>query len=87
MIGIDLGTTYSCVGVFINNQAEIVSDSTGCKLTPSQVSFRVDKILIGNGAMNQIGKFPTTTIFNAKRLLGHKFSDNAIKKDLKTLPF
>jgi len=47
-------------------------------LTPSQVSFREDKILVGNGAMVQIGKFPTTTIFNAKRLLGHKFSDKAI---------
>ncbi len=86
-MGIDLGTTYSCVGIFKNDEVQIVQDESGCKLTPSQVSFRPDKILIGNAAMNQIGRYPTTTVFNAKRLIGHKFSDPAIKKDIKTLPF
>lgn len=82
--GIDLGTTYSCVGVFKDDRVEIVSNDQGNRTTPSWVSFGKER-LVGEAAKNQASMNPENTIFDAKRFIGHNFSDPTIARDIKHL--
>merc|ERR1719498_2113260 len=86
-IGIDLGTTYSCVGVMKNGRVEIIPNDQGNRITPSYVSFAGDERLVGEAAKNQATVNPTQTLFDVKRLIGRKFNDKTVVKDKKLLPF
>jgi L1 cell adhesion molecule like protein len=86
-IGIDLGTTFSCVGVFRNNQVDIIANDQGNRTTPSFVAFKDGERLIGDAAKNQAASNPKNTVFDAKRLIGRKFSDQDVQKNLKHFPF
>lgn len=87
-IGIDLGTTYSCVGVWRNGRVEICTNDQGNRITPSYVGFTENgERLIGDAAKNQAASNPTGTVYDAKRLIGRKFSDETVQKDAKLLPF
>lgn len=86
-IGIDLGTTYSCVGIFRDDRIEIIANDQGNRTTPSFVAFTDTERLIGDAAKNQVAMNPTNTVFDAKRLIGRKFADAEVQADMKHFPF
>ena len=87
VIGIDLGTTYSCVGIFKNGRVEIIPNEQGNRITPSVVAFTDEERLVGEAAKNQAALNPSRTIYSVKRLIGRKFNDKEVQHDKKLLPY
>jgi len=87
VIGIDLGTTYSCVGIYKNGRVEIIPNDQGNRITPSYVAFTDDERLIGEAAKTQATINPTQTLFDVKRLIGRKYADKSVQADKKLLPY
>jgi endoplasmic reticulum chaperone BiP len=88
IVGIDLGTTYSCVGVYKNGKVDIIANDQGNRITPSYVAFTdSNERLVGDAAKNQATINPEKTVFDAKRLIGRKYSDKSVQADKKLMPF
>ena len=87
-VGIDLGTSYSCVGVYSNGRVEIIPNDQGNRITPSYVAYTEDgERIVGEAAKNQATKNPTNTAFSVKRLIGRRYNDNTVQNDKKLLPY
>ncbi|KAM0055191.1 putative Heat shock protein 70 family [Helianthus debilis subsp. tardiflorus] len=88
-IGIDLGTTYSCVAAWFDqhNRVEILPNEQGNTITPSCVAFNDGELLVGEGAKNQITSNPDNTVFDVKRIMGSRFSNVRLQKDIQSWPF
>ena len=86
-VGIDLGTTYSCVGVYKNGKVEIIANDQGNRITPSWVAFTDEERLVGDSAKNQAAINPENTVFDIKRLIGRKYGDSTVQHDKKLLPY
>jgi heat shock protein 5 len=86
-IGIDLGTTYSCVGVMKAGRVEIIPNDQGNRITPSYVAFTENERLIGDAAKNQASINPSNTVFDVKRLIGRGYGDKTVQADKKLLPY
>ncbi|KAJ3616074.1 hypothetical protein Zmor_012082 [Zophobas morio] len=88
IVGIDLGTTYSCVGIYENKRVQIIPNDQGNRITPSYVAFAPDgTLLVGDAAKNQLAANPTNTIFDSKRIIGREWSDKSLQSDIKYFPF
>ena len=87
VIGIDLGTTYSCVGIMKGGKVEILVNDQGNRITPSWVAWNDDERLVGDAAKNQFAANPHRTVYDIKRLIGRKFDDKDVQKDLKHFPY
>jgi len=87
VIGIDLGTTYSCVGIMKNGKVEILANDQGNRITPSWVAWNDDERLVGDAAKNQFASNPHRTVYDIKRLIGRKITDRDTQKDIKHFPF
>ena len=87
VIGIDLGTTYSCVGIFKNGRVEIIPNEFGNRITPSYVAFTDEERLVGEAAKNQAAINPKRTIYVIKRLIGRKFEEKEVQRDMKWVPY
>jgi L1 cell adhesion molecule like protein len=86
-VGIDLGTTYSCVAIMKGEEVVIIENEQGNRTTPSYVGFTEKERKIGEAAKNQAARNPTNTVFDVKRLIGRKFADPVVQKDVKLWPF
>ena len=86
-IGIDLGTTYSCVGWWKDNRCEIIANDQGNRTTTSYVAFSNDERIIGDGAKNQAAMNPINTVYDAKRLIGRDYKDKIVQQEVKGFPF
>jgi heat shock protein 1/8 len=87
VIGIDLGTTYSCVGVWQNDRVEIIASESGARTVPSMVSFTESERLIGDSAQSAAAQNPSSTVFDAKRMIGREFTDPLLQSDMKHFPY
>ncbi len=88
IIGIDLGTTNSCVAVLENGNARVIENSEGARTTPSIVAFsKDDEVLVGQSAKRQAVTNPSNTLFAIKRLIGRRFKDDVVQKDIKMVPY
>ena len=86
-IGIDLGTTYNCVGVWQHDRIEIILNDQGNRTTPSMVAFTPNERLVGDAAKFQISTNPTNTVFDVKRLIGRRYNDPSMRSDKQLWPF
>ena len=87
ILGIDLGTTYSCIAVWRNGKVEVIPNETGARITPSVVSFTKNERLVGDAAKSQIAKNYKNTVYDINRLIGRTYDDPEVQRDIKLWPF